>query len=139
MPESMISALSGVSVVVIGSSIAMVASGPMPGSTPIKVPSATPMKQTSSDAGVTACCRPRAIPLQISMDRGPSAPAPELRAEQLDRQADAEAEDRDAEDRHAADDQRAARSRHLAAGEHPDGDGDQQRRHQAEGPHRQSE
>jgi hypothetical protein len=30
---------------VIGSSMAIVASGPMPGSTPIKVPRKTPMKQ----------------------------------------------------------------------------------------------
>ena len=44
--RSMISAVVGsLSLKVIGSSIAIVASGPMPGSTPISVPSSTPMKQ----------------------------------------------------------------------------------------------
>ena len=41
----MISAATGATLKVSGSSIAMVASGPMPGSTPISVPTSTPMKQ----------------------------------------------------------------------------------------------
>ena len=45
MPASMISAPTGATLKVIGSSIAMVASGPMPGSTPIKVPTETPIMQ----------------------------------------------------------------------------------------------
>ena len=45
MPASMMSAETGGSTKVAGSSIAMVATGPMPGSTPISVPSSTPMKQ----------------------------------------------------------------------------------------------
>src|SRR5262252_6766695 len=45
MPASMMSADTGGSVKVIGSSIAIVADGPMPGSTPINVPTITPMKQ----------------------------------------------------------------------------------------------
>ena len=45
MPASMISAPTGATLNVSGSSIAMVASGPMPGSTPISVPTSTPMKQ----------------------------------------------------------------------------------------------
>jgi hypothetical protein len=44
MPASMISAATGGSVYVIGSSIAMVVDGPRPGSTPISVPSRQPMK-----------------------------------------------------------------------------------------------
>jgi hypothetical protein len=44
MPASMISADTGGSAYVAGSSIAMVATGPMPGSTPISVPSRQPMK-----------------------------------------------------------------------------------------------
>src|SRR5215467_4233699 len=45
MPASMMSAGTGGSVKVIGSSIAIVADGPIPGSTPISVPTSTPMKQ----------------------------------------------------------------------------------------------
>ncbi len=45
MPASMISADTGGRPKVIGSSMAMVATGPIPGSTPISVPSSTPMKQ----------------------------------------------------------------------------------------------
>jgi hypothetical protein len=41
----MMSAETGGSTNVSGSSIAIVASGPMPGSTPISVPRKTPMKQ----------------------------------------------------------------------------------------------
>ena len=39
------SAATGGTLKVIGSSMAIVASGPMPGSTPISVPTRTPMKQ----------------------------------------------------------------------------------------------
>jgi hypothetical protein len=45
MPASMISAATGSRLKVIGSSIAIVAVGPMPGSTPTAVPSTTPMRQ----------------------------------------------------------------------------------------------
>ena len=45
MPDSMISAETGGSPNVIGSSIAMVAIGPMPGSTPTAVPRNTPIRQ----------------------------------------------------------------------------------------------
>jgi hypothetical protein len=45
MPASMISADTGGSTKVAGSSIEIVAIGPMPGNTPISVPSMTPMKQ----------------------------------------------------------------------------------------------
>ena len=41
----MIMAATGGTLKVSGSSIAMVAVGPIPGSTPIKVPTSTPMKQ----------------------------------------------------------------------------------------------
>ena len=41
----MISALAGSSLKVIGSSMAMVVTGPMPGSTPIRVPSRVPIRQ----------------------------------------------------------------------------------------------
>src|SRR3982751_1865096 len=45
MPASMISAETGGSTKVAGSSIEIVAMGPMPGSTPMSVPRSTPMKQ----------------------------------------------------------------------------------------------
>src|SRR6202171_6710001 len=45
MPASMMSADTGGSTKVAGSSIGMVAIGPMPGSTPIRVPRMQPMKQ----------------------------------------------------------------------------------------------
>jgi hypothetical protein len=45
MPASMISEASGSSPKVSGSSIAMVGIGPMPGSTPISVPSRQPARQ----------------------------------------------------------------------------------------------
>ena len=45
MPASMISAVTGGKTNVIGSSMAIVAVGPRPGSTPIAVPRKTPMKQ----------------------------------------------------------------------------------------------
>jgi hypothetical protein len=45
MPASMISADTGSRLKVIGSSMASVATGPIPGNTPIKVPTNTPSKQ----------------------------------------------------------------------------------------------
>jgi len=45
MPASMISAVTGSRLKVIGSSMAIVAVGPMPGSTPTAVPSTTPSRQ----------------------------------------------------------------------------------------------
>jgi hypothetical protein len=45
MPASMISADSAGNANVAGSSMAMVATGPRPGSTPTSVPSSTPRKQ----------------------------------------------------------------------------------------------
>jgi hypothetical protein len=45
MPASMISAATGGTLKVNGNSIEMVANGPMPGSTPINVPTVTPSRQ----------------------------------------------------------------------------------------------
>src|SRR3954470_9549930 len=58
MPASMISAATGLRLKVIGSSMAMVATGPMPGSTPISVPSRQPMKAYSRLIGVNATPKP---------------------------------------------------------------------------------
>ena len=45
MPASMMSAVTGSKLKVIGSSMAIVAVGPIPGRTPTSVPSSTPTKQ----------------------------------------------------------------------------------------------
>src|SRR5918911_1066332 len=58
MPASMISAPTGLRLNVIGSSMAMVATGPMPGSTPISVPSRQPIRQKNRLIGVAATPKP---------------------------------------------------------------------------------
>ena len=56
----MISADTGGNANVIGKSMAMVAVGPSPGSTPIAVPRNTPIRQYSRLSGVAAVDKPRA-------------------------------------------------------------------------------
>src|SRR5689334_20612554 len=58
MPASMISAATGATLKVMGSSIAIVASGPMPGSTPMRVPRKQPMKQYQRFCQVSATLKP---------------------------------------------------------------------------------
>src|SRR6478609_1170811 len=58
MPASMISAPTGGRQKVSGSSIAIVASGPMPGSTPISVPTSAPIRHSPRLIGVTATEKP---------------------------------------------------------------------------------
>src|SRR4030095_12601370 len=67
MPASMMSAATGLRLKVIGSSMAMVATGPMPGSTPISVPSITPIRQYSKCIGEIATPKPRIRLLKISI------------------------------------------------------------------------
>ena len=55
----MMSAATGGSVKVTGSSMAMVATGPSPGSTPTSVPSSAPTRQNSRFCGVTATPKPK--------------------------------------------------------------------------------
>ena len=52
---------------VIGSSMAMVATGPRPGSTPTAVPSSTPMKQYIRLNGLSAVAKPSPRSLNSSM------------------------------------------------------------------------
>src|SRR3990170_8625410 len=59
MPASMMRAETGGRVNVRGSSMAMVAVGPSPGSTPIRVPRNTPARQYSKLIGVSAVERPK--------------------------------------------------------------------------------
>jgi len=56
----MIRAATGGSVKVMGSSMAMVATGPSPGSTPTSVPSRTPIRQNSRFSGERATPKPKA-------------------------------------------------------------------------------
>jgi hypothetical protein len=69
----MISAPTGGRVKVIGSSIAIVASGPIPGSTPISVPSSAPAKHSARFAGVSAIAKPWATWASSSMASHPSS------------------------------------------------------------------
>ncbi len=63
----MINAEVGLNVSVIGNSMAMVADGPMPGNTPMSVPSVTPSRHSNSDCRLSATLNPRRIPSNISM------------------------------------------------------------------------
>src|ERR1044072_359558 len=71
MPARIISAASGGIRKVSGNSIAMVATGPMPGSTPISVPSSAPMRQKPRLESVSACSNPSARLPRKSMSPGP--------------------------------------------------------------------
>src|SRR5512142_2439151 len=68
----MIIAPVGSSFIVSGSSIAMVADGPRPGSTPMTVPSTAPSMHMPSAVGVVATWKPCMSPLRTSM----AAPCP---------------------------------------------------------------
>src|SRR3982750_4742805 len=105
MPDSMISADTGFRLKVIGSSMAMVATGPMPGSTPISVPSRQPMKAYSRLIGVKATPKPMErllIRSMVSLSTGNEAgPHRELQFQQQD------------EGEVAADGQHGREDRHL--------------------------
>src|SRR5262245_4956311 len=80
MPASMIRAPTGGRPKVIGSSMAMVATEPMPGSTPISVPTSAPMRQNNMFHGVAATEKPSARLARRSCmtDSLGSEPRPEL-------------------------------------------------------------
>ncbi len=97
----MISAATGATLKVIGSSIAMVASGPMPGSTPISVPTETPIEaieqvlQRERDA--------EAEDQVVEQIHGGASPAREQRigqAEPLDEQRHREGREPDRQQQH---------------------------------------
>ena len=73
MPANMISAPVGSSFTVSGSSIATVSAGPTPGSTPIAVPSVTPMKPHSRLFGASATPKPVKSALRVSVIEIPFA------------------------------------------------------------------
>src|SRR5687768_146798 len=94
MPASMISDVAGDSARVSGRSIAIVAVGPIPGSTPTSVPRSTPMKQKATLTGENAVSKPRPRFRKRSIGVALGA---KPRAEKPERQAQPEAEDEDAE------------------------------------------
>ena len=93
MPASMMSADTGGTLNVIGSNIAIVASGPMPGSTPISVPRKQPMKQNHRFCSVNATLKPSIRLLKssisVSYEEGiREAQAPDEQRPRTHREAD---------------------------------------------------
>src|SRR5512132_2360691 len=105
MPASMINADTGGSTKVAGSSIEMVAIGPIPGSTPMSVPSSTPTKQYMMLWKVSATEKPSRRLFRISMRASSRAAEADGRLQRLDigaqrdRQLEAAHEHEGAEDR----------------------------------------
>src|SRR5215208_1436167 len=126
MPASMIMAETGSSVNEIGSSIATVVTGPIPGNTPTSVPSNTPTKQYKRFWKVSATSKPSAMLERRS--------TPALLQRRPDRQRQAQAVDKDA-DRERRKHQRQCGEFHrprLAARQRRHPCHDDQRDHQAE-------
>src|SRR6185503_13985363 len=93
MPASMISAETGATLNVIGSSIAIVASGPMPGRTPMSVPRKQPTKQYQRFWNESATLKPRIRLLKSSISvplnqRIGKAEAPDEERPRADGEAD---------------------------------------------------
>src|SRR3954469_24257933 len=106
MPASMMRADTGARLNVIGRSIAIVATGPMPGSTPIGVPSITPMRQYSRFIGETATPKPMTRLWKISIMAGA------LSAERFGPQREGQRQSLH-EDEHRKDDEDDEEDRHL--------------------------
>src|SRR5215472_9023703 len=87
MPASMMSADTGCNAYVVGSSMAMVATGPMPGRTPISVPTSAPINAYMRLNGVSATPNPVARWLIRSIAAGSARPGPDR---QLQLEADHE-------------------------------------------------
>src|SRR5512141_470803 len=122
MPANMISAPVGSILVVSGSSIATVSAGPTPGSTPMAVPSVTPMKPHSRLIGVSATPKPVTsactVSVMLSARRRSQSGAAEQRLQPPGRQVhveEAHEEQEHAEAQHQADRQVAQRPRAAEA------------------------
>jgi hypothetical protein len=134
MPASMISAEVGSPIwKVIGRSMAIVAVGPMPGRTPISVPSSTPMKQKPRFWSVEAVAKPSERLSNRSMVGSSGLAKP--RAEQPERQAEPIDEDGGRESSHQHGDQERGGHAHLRRGEGGEECGEEDRRHEAEPAH----
>src|SRR5262245_8709722 len=98
MPASMISAPVGSTLNVSGNNIAIVAIGPMPGSTPIKVPTRQPMKASRRFAGDNAVAKPSPrLPTKSNIDRASIADQPRR---ERDRKPERKLEQADAKSGH---------------------------------------
>src|SRR5262245_47601187 len=120
MPASMMSEDSGSSPKVIGSSIAMVGIGPMPGSTPISVPSRQPSRAKPRFLSDTAAPKPVARFWKTSSSMSAAPPGRQRLAEHVD-------EDHDGEEREANPEQEGLGKFHPGAREGRE-DGQQHRR-----------
>src|SRR5512139_251709 len=98
MPASMMSEETGSSWNVIGSSMAIVAVAPMPGSTPMRVPRITPIRQKNRFSGEAAVAKPSAR-LERSSICGVSSDERQPGSEAAEREAETVAEDQCREDR----------------------------------------
>src|SRR3954470_6312588 len=116
MPASMIMAPVGSSFIVSGSSIAIVAGGPSPGSTPITVPSTTPITHIMRFCAVSATWNPCSRPPRISTLEEHAA-----RKRKVQRQLEERVEARGSDDGH---DERGAKA---FAAHHPHDERGQQR------------
>src|SRR3972149_11860576 len=94
MPASMMMAATGGSWNVAGSSSDIVPTGPMPGRTPMRVPTNTPTKQTNRLAGCSATWRPSAMLWRVSI-LGRSNPQRSLRERHTERPDDEARDHRD--------------------------------------------
>src|SRR5215472_1191699 len=100
MPASMISAPTGGSPKVTGSSMVMVAMGPMPGSTPIRVPTRHPRKQSPRLCSVKATENPSSRLERSALTAGASQDHPPGNHQDGDRQVQERAEQQRAPQRH---------------------------------------
>src|SRR5262245_889227 len=136
MPASMIREETGSPIwKVIGKSMAMVAVAPMPGSTPISVPSSTPIRQKPILAKVEAVAKPRARLPSRSIRSSSAQPG----AEALEREAEPVAEHRRGEDGERDREGQRAQRRHPQRGEGREKRGDEDGADEAQPAHGQPE
>src|SRR5262245_57248653 len=136
MPASMISAPVGSTLKVIGSSIAMVAIGPTPGSTPISVPTRQPMKHRTRFIGLNATEKPVARwPIRSNM----IASIAQEPGRERNREPECELEQADAEQRDERTDHDGLAPAHLVARERADHDRERTGDHESERAYRHSE
>src|SRR5499426_3195176 len=136
MPANMMRAPVGSTLKVSGNSMAMVAIGPTPGSTPISVPTRQPRKHSARLLGDSAVAKPRPrLPMRSNID----ASIADQPRRQRNRQPERELEQPDAEHRHHDAEHDRFAPAHLVAGESRDDDGERSRHDQAERAHRQAE
>src|SRR5688572_27597874 len=129
MPASMIMAPVGSSRKVSGSSIAMVAGGPSPGSTPITVPSTTPRTHMSRFVPLNATWNPCSRPWRISMPLEKQAPRQRDPERDLEEQVETQRAACRDEDRSAA----ALAAHHLDDEPREEREGDREAREGHEG------